>query len=210
MSPTQTDALTRRSDLFFSLNAFNFWSRQDFGHVRFLFQSFVPSPAAPFLSMLLINGVKSLRLIRRQLGVKGPPHKPSITNAQSLLLTSTYIHRYTHAHQHEHTHWLRFHPSRLVAGLSEVSVISCPAWLNYDVNKSPLVSWSTPTSESTRVGARTHTHPCTLIWIKLACLAFRKVIICKMGWILNIICTCYENLLEMNQTQIKQNNLRIL
>lgn len=54
-----------------------------------------------------------------------------------------------------HTHSLN--PSALVAGLSEVSVISCPAWLNYDVNKSALVATSTQTSQVVRAHAHTQT-----------------------------------------------------
>lgn len=60
-----------------------------------------------------------------------------------------------------HTRTRCLHPSPpLPAGLSDVSVISCPARLNYDVNKSLLVSKSTPASrvqEQTR--AHTQTHP---------------------------------------------------
>lgn len=64
---------------------------------------------------------------------------------------------------HAYAHTPGLNPSPPAAGLSEASVISCPARLNYDVNKSPLDHASTPTShvsESTcaHVDARTHTH----------------------------------------------------
>lgn len=112
----------------------------------FLFQRVLPpcpGPTIPFSSMPLINEVQSLRLIRRHLTVKGPPHKPSITDAHSHSLTHTCMETSTHQHKHTHTGASSITP---VAGLSEVSVISCPAWLNYDVNKSPLVPLSSPTS----------------------------------------------------------------
>lgn len=113
----------------------------------FLFQRVLPpcpGPTIPFSSMPLINEVQSLRLIRRHLTVKGPPHKPSITDTHSHSLTHT--HAWRRKHTPTQTYTQGRHPSPPVAGLSEVSVISCPAWLNYDVNKSPLVPLSSPTS----------------------------------------------------------------
>lgn len=72
--------------------------------------------------------------------MKGPPQSPSITNAETHT-ADTHVHIHTNTHVHAHS----LHPSPPVAGLSEVSVISCPARLNYDVNKSPLVLMSIPT-----------------------------------------------------------------
>lgn len=77
--------------------------------------------------------------------MKGPPHNPSIMNAGL---------RCAHTQAHAP-------PSSItpLAGLSDVSVISCPARLNYDVNNSLLVSTSTPTScvhEHTRTRSQTH------------------------------------------------------
>lgn len=79
--------------------------------------------------------------------MKGTPRSPSITNTGL---------RRAHAHAHARTAFIH-HP--LLAGLSDVSVISCPARLNYDVNKSLLVSTSTPASrvrEQTRTRTQTH------------------------------------------------------
>lgn len=79
--------------------------------------------------------------------MKGPPRSPSITNTGL---------RRAHAHTHARPIFIHHPP---LAGLSDVSVISCPARLNYDVNKSLLVSTSAPASrarEQTRTRTQTH------------------------------------------------------
>lgn len=79
--------------------------------------------------------------------MKGPPRSPSITNTGL---------RRAHAPAHARTTFIHHPP---LAGPSDVSVISCPARLNYDVNKSLLVSTSAPASrvrEQTRTRAQTH------------------------------------------------------
>lgn len=61
-----------------------------------------------------------------------------------------------HTRTHARTTFIHHPP---LAGLSDVSVISCPARLNYDVNKSLLVSTSAPASrvrEQTRTRAQAH------------------------------------------------------
>lgn len=79
-------------------------------------------------------------------------------SAQAIYHECAHKHTHTSVHMHRlnpsippspptHTPHLPPHSTTTAAsGLSEVSVISCSARLNYDVNKSPLDPPSTPTS----------------------------------------------------------------
>lgn len=78
--------------------------------------------------------------------MKGPPHSTSIRNAEL---------RCAHVQAHARTAFIHQPP---VAGLSDVSVISCPAWLNYVVNKSLLVS-TCPLASRVWEQTHTQTHP---------------------------------------------------
>lgn len=92
---------------------------------------------------------------------------PCCTSHLSPVCTQTHTHTSVHMHRLNpstppspptHTPHLPPHSTTTAAsGLSEVSVISCSARLNYDVNKSPLDPPSTPTSPWVRASALART-----------------------------------------------------
>lgn len=128
---------------------------------------------------------------------------PFCTSHLSPVCAQTHTHTSVHMHRLNpstpplsSTHTLlpppppRHHTTTAAAGLSEVSVISCSARLNYDVNKSPLDPTSTPTSHGDEgTYAHMRTRLCVfvvdfLFWPEQNILTFQQD---KHIWVLSAI-----------------------